>query len=97
MIIELNLAQAEEILNVLNERKSKTINLMSAMSIIKYVIKHETEVQVEEIDRLIKRINDNGYKNSRLVEDFHNVKEIMGVESGKTKDKYFDREGNEKK
>ena len=98
MIIELNLAQAEEILNVLNEnpKKAKTINLVSAMSIIKQVIKHETEIQIEEIDRLIKRISDNGNKNLELTDILSSTKIQLTQESLKTKYKYFDEGGKEK-
>ena len=95
MIIELNLAQAEEILEHLSEvPKSKTLS--DALSTIKEVIKHETEIQVEEIDRIIKRISDNGYKNESLMSNFTKVKDSVKTESTKTKDKYFDGEGNEK-
>tara|TARA_R110000823_G_C15495186_1_gene452442 strand:+ start:164 stop:484 length:321 start_codon:yes stop_codon:yes gene_type:complete len=95
MIIELNLAQAEEILEHLSEvPKSKTLS--DALSTIKEVIKHETEIQVEEIDRIIKRISDNGYKNEDLISNFTKAKDAVKAESTKTKDKYFDEEGHEK-
>ena len=95
MIIELNLAQAEEILEHLSKVPKSEI-LLNAMSTIKEVIKHETEIQVEEIDRMIKRISDNGYKDEGLIETFNKTKIELSSASTKTKDKYFDEEGNEK-
>ena len=95
MIIELNLAQAEEILESLSKAPQSEI-VSSAMSTIKGVIKHETEIQVEEIDRIIKRISDSGYKNIDLTANFDKAKIELSKESTKTKDKYFDEEGNEK-
>tara|TARA_B110000902_G_C13780494_1_gene388015 strand:+ start:174 stop:494 length:321 start_codon:yes stop_codon:yes gene_type:complete len=94
MIIELNLAQAEEILENLS-KVPQSENLSNAMSTIKGVIKHETEIQVEEIDRIIKRISDNGYKNLDLISNFDKAKIELKNESTKTKDKYFDEEGQE--
>ncbi|MDA8940680.1 hypothetical protein N9H34_00955 [bacterium] len=96
MIIELNLAQAEEILENLSEIRKPSSNMSDAMSTIKRVIKHETEIQVEEIDRLIKKISDNGYKEEGLIETINKTKIELFSASTKTKDKYFDEEGNEK-
>ena len=96
MIIELNLEQAEEILENLSEIRKPSSNISNAMSTIKRVIKHETEIQVEEIDRIIKRISDNGYKNEDLISNFTKAKDAVKAESTKTKDKYFDGNGNEK-
>ena len=96
MIIELNLEQAEEILTNLSEIRKPSSNISNAMSTIKRVIKHETEIQVEEIDRLIKRISDNGYRESSMLNNFASVKDSIALESTKTKDKYFDGNGNEK-
>ena len=96
MIIELNLEQAEEILENLSEIRKPSSNISNAMSTIKRVIKHETEIQVEEIDRLIKKISDNGYRESSMLNNFTSVKNAIAVESTKTKDKYFDGNGNEK-
>ena len=96
MIIELNLEQAEEILGNLSKISRPSINISNSISTIKGVIKHETEIQVEEIDRLIKRISDNGYRESSMLNNFTSVKNAIAVESTKTKDKYFDGNGNEK-
>ena len=96
MIIELNLEQAEEILGNLSKISRPSINISNSISTIKGVIKHETEIQVEEIDRLIKRISDNGYRESSMLNNFTSVKNAIAEESTKTKDKYFDGNGNEK-
>ncbi len=96
MIIELNLEQAEEILENLSRIVKPSLNISNAKSTIKRVIKHETEIQVEEIDRLIKKISDNGYRESSMLNNFTSVKNAIAAESTKTKDKYFDGNGNEK-
>tara|TARA_B110000046_G_C12601442_1_gene236991 strand:- start:157 stop:447 length:291 start_codon:yes stop_codon:yes gene_type:complete len=96
MIIELNLEQAEEILENLSRIVKPSLNISNAKSTIKRVIKHETEIQVEEIDRLIKKISDNGYRESSMLNNFTSVKNAIAEESTKTKDKYFDGNGNEK-
>ena len=96
MIIELNLAQSEEILAVLSTIKKPSDNLKASMSTIKKRVKLETEVQVEEIERLIKRVEDNGYKDANMLESFKKAKESIKLESVKTKDKYFDGDGKEK-
>ena len=96
MIIELNLEQAEEILENLSKIVKPSLNISNAKSTIKRVIKHETEIQVEEIDRLIKKISDNGYRESGMINNFAKVKNSIALESTKTKDKYFDGNGNEK-
>ena len=74
MGIELDLAQAEEILENLSEIRKPSSNMSDAMSTIKRVIKHETEIQVEEIDRLIKKISENVYKEEGLIETINKTK-----------------------
>jgi len=96
MIIELNLAQAEAILSSLSNFKEEPVALTEAKSAIKKIIKQETEMQILEIDRLIKRISDNGYKNNELTGTLSSTKEQISSESAKTKSKYFDDNGNEK-
>ena len=97
MIIELNLEQAEEILALLSKKEVvQTTNLRNAISTIKGAIKNETHIQVKEMDKLIKRINDNGYTNVELTSAFDKARKGIQEESTKTKDKYFDGNGNEK-
>ena len=95
MIIELSLTQAEEILEILSRAKN-TETLRSTISVIKGVIKHETEVQVEETDRLLKRIEDSSYGNGELRDQLNSAVSILREESTKKKNLYFDENGNEK-
>tara|TARA_Y100000385_G_scaffold274110_1_gene316798 strand:+ start:420 stop:707 length:288 start_codon:yes stop_codon:yes gene_type:complete len=95
MIIELSLTQAEEILQILTRSKN-TESLSSTISVIKRVIKHETEVQVEETDRLLKRIEDSSYGNLDLRNTLNSAVSILREESTKKKNLYFDENGDEK-
>ncbi len=95
MIIELSLTQAEEILQALTRAKS-TESLSITISLIKRVIKHETEIQVEETDRLLKRIEDSSYGNEELKERLNSASSLLKEESTKKKNLYFDENGNER-
>ena len=96
MIIELNLAEVEAILEIASQVKKPTAIVKGAISAIKKIVKLETESQIQELDRLIKRIGDNGYKDEDLVSRLSKVKDQMQLESSKTKDKYFNSDGTEK-
>tara|TARA_R110000824_G_scaffold200598_2_gene384590 strand:+ start:710 stop:1000 length:291 start_codon:yes stop_codon:yes gene_type:complete len=96
MIVELNLAQAEEILTSLAKIEKPSDNITSVKSAIKLRIKQETELQVEEINRLIQRISDNGFKDETMLSNFNSAKSSIQTASETTKNKYFDGDGKEK-
>lgn len=95
MTLELNLSQVEEILIILENAELEP-DTRKVLSIIKEAIKQETENQFNNVDRLLVKIQENGYKNVKMLETFNKLHENIRVESKKTRDKYFDEKGDEK-
>tara|TARA_B110000902_G_scaffold87241_1_gene103654 strand:+ start:243 stop:542 length:300 start_codon:yes stop_codon:yes gene_type:complete len=95
MTLELNLAQVEEILMVL-ENTPLEPDTRKVLSIIKEAIKQETELQFNYVDQLLVKIKENGYKDFEMLETFNKLHENIRVESKKTRDRYFDEKGDEK-
>ena len=96
MIIELNLEQAEEILGNLSKISRPSINISNSISTIKGVIKHEAEVQSIELDNLIQRISDSGFKDLEMIDKLQKEAIEIKGKASQVKDKYFDGLGNEK-
>ena len=95
----LNLAEAEYILESVKNSKfaSLHINIERLLTKLKKGIKNHTNSQNEKIEHLVKLIGENGHGNKELTNLLSSAKEAIASESLKTRDKYFDSEGNEKK
>jgi hypothetical protein len=96
IFIELNLEQSEEVLAVLTNVRKPSDNLKASMSAIKGVIKHEAEVQSIELDNLIQRISDSGFKDLEMIDKLQKEAIEIKGKASQVKDKYFDGLGNEK-
>ena len=95
----LNQAEAEFLLNSINDSKAVpfNINLERLHTKLKKGIKNDTNEQTRKIDQLASEIEANGYKNSKLSEVLEMAKAEIYFETVKMRNKYFDSEGNERK
>ena len=93
MIIELSLKEADDVLEFLGRDYEK---FHKTMSTLKNAIKLETETQIEEIDRLMDRIEGSNYGHE-LKSKLASSKEGIKQQSLKARGKWFDEEGNEKR
>jgi len=95
----LNLAEAEFILQSVESSKVVPfhISLERLHTKLKKGIKNHTNDQTRKIEELVKLIGENGHSNKELTSLLSDAKEAIASESLKTRDKYFDSEGNEKK
>ncbi len=95
----LNLAEAEFILQSVESSGAVPfhIDLAKLHTKLKKGIKNHTNSQNEKIEHLVNLIGENGHGNTELTKLLSSAKEAIASESLKTRDKYFDSEGNEKK
>tara|TARA_R110001606_G_scaffold154273_1_gene295902 strand:- start:153 stop:482 length:330 start_codon:yes stop_codon:yes gene_type:complete len=98
MNIRLNLSQAEFLLLQLSSSKLEPIgvDINELMSVLKNGIRKETLNQTRDIGQLISKIKQNGHKDVEMISKLESAKEVIENNSSKTRDKYFDEEGNEK-
>jgi len=98
MNIRLNLSQAELLLLQLSSSKLEPIgvDIKELMSVLKNGIRKETLNQTRDIGQLISKIKQNGHTDVEMISKLESAKEVIENESLKTRDKYFDEEGNEK-
>ncbi len=99
MTIEVNLQQAEYIIDKLSGKEIVPIRVNKEvfLSTLKEAVKKETIIQQDEIDKILQRVQSNGMSNVEFISNLSKAKETITSESKKTRNKYFDEEGNEKK
>ena len=96
MTIELNLQQAEGILNILSKEVRPSLPVQEAMTSIKRTLKRRVEIEKKSVGRLEVKMMENGYKDEEMFNLFNKLKSSVEIESQKTIDRYFDADGNEK-
>lgn len=98
MDIRLNLSQAEFLLHQISEAKliPAGVDLEELASVLKNAVRKETLNQTQDIDKLISKIRQNGHKDLEMIEKLKSAKDTIETNSRKTRDKYFDENGDEK-
>ena len=98
MNIRLNLSQAEFLLFQISEAKfvPEGVDLEELASVLKNAVRKETLNQTRDIDQLISKIRQNGHKDLEMIEKLKSAKDTIETNSRKTRDKYFDENGDEK-
>ena len=100
MLVEMTLAQAEYLINVVDQNKgkfSKSFGVGDLLSTFRRAIKKETESHTQSIDKVIKQMETSTTIDIVVLSSLKSHKDKIEERSNTTKDKYFDREtGREK-
>ena len=100
MLVEMTLAQAEYLIEELNNNKNKfhsSFEVERLLSTFKRAIKKEADSHVRSINEVIKQMRTSKLPDLEVLESLKKHKDTIDLRSNKTQDKYFDREtGREK-
>tara|TARA_R110001592_G_scaffold42342_2_gene137492 strand:- start:684 stop:1001 length:318 start_codon:yes stop_codon:yes gene_type:complete len=100
MLVEMTLAQAEYLIQYLNDNKSKhhsSFKVEELLSTFKRSIKRETEFHSQSIDKVIEQMETTTTIDIGVLNSLKQHKESIDQRSTATKYKYFDKEtGREK-
>lgn len=100
MLVEMTLAQAEYLIEELNNNKNKfhsSFEVERLLSTFKRAIKKEADFHSQSIDKVIEQMTATQLPDLEVLESLKSHKETIDFRSNKTQDKYFDREtGREK-